>query len=90
MTSQAKTFPRNITSLGRGRGQKAVLDYLHRTSTGTNAVVVTDMAAYRSFRGMHFGAILSAIDALAKRGIVRKSHDGLGTPTIALVPHTHE
>lgn len=88
-STAAQTFPSDITKLGRGRAQRAILDYLHRTRTGTGAVAVTDMAAHPAFRRMHLCAVLSAVDALAKRGIIRKSSDDIGTPSIALNPHTH-
>ena len=89
LMTDAARFPSDITKLGRGKCQRAILDYLHRTERGTSSVVITDMAAHQAFRRMHFGSVISAVDALVKRGIVREGNDDIGRPTIRLVQHTH-
>jgi hypothetical protein len=49
-----------------GKTQKAIMDYLGHGAT----VELSDMARHPSFRGIHFGDIMSAAEALQKKGLI--------------------
>lgn len=65
----AATNTKDIEALGRGKAQKAVLVRLHALPIA-GAVQLTELARASEFRGVHFAQIMSAVDALVKRGIV--------------------
>lgn len=56
-----KTFPADITRLGRGRAQKAILAALHGEPRGQR---LTDMTRGRAFIGMHFAQIMTSHEEL--------------------------
>ena len=60
------TKPR-IAAAPRGKAQEAIMEYLG----GSNGVDMSDMAAIPSLRGVHFAKIMSAIEALQKKGLVK-------------------
>lgn len=52
----------------RGKAQESIMAYLAKSS---QVVELTDMAAIPSLRGVHFDKIMSAVEALQKKGLVR-------------------
>jgi len=54
----------------RGKAQEAIMAYLSGASHG-HGVEMTDMAAIPSLRGVHFAKIMSAVEALQKKGLVK-------------------
>ena len=86
-TETRKTLPADITTLGRGRGQRAVLAALHvRGPVAWRPL--GDIAQHPGARGIHFSALMSACAALVKRGLLDHQVGDRGD-MYRLVAHTH-
>ena len=84
-TSTKPSLPADVTRLGRGKAQKFILSTLHAIEGGRQALHLSDLA--HSYSG-HFAGLMSAGQALAKRGLISIAPSDLGD-VYTLVPHTH-
>ena len=85
-TNTPAKFPSDITKLGRGKAQKYILATLHRIEGGRQTLSLSDLA--RGYRG-HFAGIMSAGQALAKRGIISIGQDDHHGQVYTLAMHSH-
>lgn len=81
------SIPTDPTTLGRGRGRKAVIAALHRLGP-SEWIPLTDIARHPLTRGVHFSALMSACDALTSRKLI-EHRIGRGDE-YRFVPHTHD
>ena len=63
-----------------GKGQQAIINYLKRGGS----VDLADMASDPAFRGMHFGGIEQAADALVKKGMIKRKGNQLSMASLRL------
>jgi hypothetical protein len=60
----------------RGKAQESIMTYL---AESPQVVELTDMAAIPSLRGVHFDKIMSAVEALQKKGLVKVRGTGVSS-----------
>jgi hypothetical protein len=82
------SLPADVTRLGRGRGQRAALAALHVLGPAAWRSLSEDIARHPLARGVHFSALMSACDALVKRGLVLHQVGDRGD-MYQLIAHTH-
>lgn len=75
-TNEKKPFDDKKAAAAQGKAQKAIMEYLDGHK---GEVKLTDMSRDSRFRGIHFAKIMSAMEALAKKGLIHhRSQKGEG------------
>ena len=77
--------PADITTIGRGKAQRHILSVVHGAANGAEVPLVRFKSRYRG----HFAGLMSAADALVKRGILTMRQDDFDGAVYRLRAHTH-